>query len=718
MSTISSTIANGIVITGYGAYTSPLTVATAGFVTNGSQRDAIFGGAATVINDGTISTTGANYSAAVYLSGISVVDNHNRISGSINAIAIGAGGTVSNSGTVTAGRWGISARQLATITNSGSIYGASNGINVVAAADVTNTGAISGSNGVGIDLGAGTVTNSGSITATFGTGIRLGLGGTIVNTASGQVTAAGYSAIYVLGAASSISNFGVLSGVVGVQFDAAGTFAQTLTNGGTIIGSGGTAVAFGAGDDVMTLIPGALALAGVVDGGGGANRLEFASAATIGTLSGGASFLGFATGTVAAGAQWVLGSGVTIGAGTTLRETGALTATGSLTIAGRIDVDNGLGLVLAPGSYLLNTATGIVDRVGPAIVSFSGYGQVITGLASGAVSVTNLGTIANALAVAGIRLLGGGTVVNGSTAAQAARIDAGNGVHIAGGLGQVSNFGTITGSGIGIGVVLNAGGTVSNGSPQSVISTLGYGILGVNGTVTVVNFGTVAGQFGIDLRAGGTVINAGTVTGAPGSAAIRFGAGNDLLVLQPGYAITGAITAAGTGNVMQLQGSLATPLVANFTSLNPVGFGTVDFAPSAFATLAISNTANLPGTITGFTGLNQTIDLPGLNDAGNDAFANFDTLTSRLTVSGSGGTVTLQLGGNLAGIGFVAGNDGAGGTAVHPVALGSPIFTGFTNFQGVPDQAASAPFADTIPRLTENPRPPLRNGGNPILPPA
>ena len=135
-------------------------------------------------------------------------------------------------------------------------------------------------------------------------------------------------------------------------------------------------------------------------------------------------------------------------------------------------------------------------------------------------------------------------------------------------------------------------------------------------TATVTNFGIIGGTaFGVMLGGGGTVVDTGTISG---STAIHFGGtGDNLLVLTPGYKIAGSISALGTGNTLELLGSATSAVTANFTSLDPAGFQTVAFAPGAggYATLKITNDSALPGTIAGFIGVGETIDLTALSDA-------------------------------------------------------------------------------------------------------
>src|SRR5262249_8045070 len=97
-------------------------------------------------------------------------------------------------------------------------------------------------------------------------------------------------------------------------------------------------------------------------------------------------------------------------------------------------------VTLDAGSYFENSTNGTITS--------AGYG--IAGV-NGAVTVVNLGTVTGTNAA--IHLAAGGTVVNGSTVAPVAYIGsgssgaiAGSGIIIVGGAGTVVNFGTIRGN--------------------------------------------------------------------------------------------------------------------------------------------------------------------------------------------------------------------------------------------------------------------------------
>ncbi|MFY9699333.1 MAG: autotransporter domain-containing protein [Rhodoplanes sp.] len=205
---------------------------------------------ATIINSGTISGS---------IFGISGTTANVTNSGSIFATAangVGIGvvtAVVNNSGTISGGATGIGA-VTANVTNSGTISGGNTGV-AATTANVTNSGTISGG-----DTGVGGITANVSNSGTISGG-RVGVGGNIINVVnSGTVSGNSFG---ITGDTVSLINTGAVSGNVGFQ---AGI--GNVTNAGTIIGTGGTALRFGAAASTLTLLPGSR-IFGAIDMGGG-----------------------------------------------------------------------------------------------------------------------------------------------------------------------------------------------------------------------------------------------------------------------------------------------------------------------------------------------------------------------------------------------------------------------------------------------------------------
>ena len=227
-----------------------------------------------------------------------------------------AGGTVANYGTIR----GISTRRLRgrsrrgrPVTNSaGGYIGAAYGVGVFTGnpAAVANSGVIadgiflqaggsvvngnSGSTGgliteinhsscpiyigdqaIDVSGAAGTVTNYGTIAADNGTGIRLQGGGTVRNNQHSALISGADIGVGT-GAAGAVVNRGTIlaSGDGGLGLSLKNSFNHTVINSGTITGAGGTAVAFGAGNDRLIVDNGGR-FNGIVSGGGGTNEIDF-----------------------------------------------------------------------------------------------------------------------------------------------------------------------------------------------------------------------------------------------------------------------------------------------------------------------------------------------------------------------------------------------------------------------------------------------------------
>jgi hypothetical protein len=578
-----------------------------------------------------------------------------------NGITIGVGGYTSPQTVTKAG--------YVSRTNKAAIYNGS-----TANATILNHGTIRSNGGpdaIFLYKGNDIVDNTGTIEATHGKGIYLDSDGSVSNSASGVILSGGayYSAIDINddSHSSTIVNYGEISGATGVNFG--GDHSQTVIDGGTIIGSSGDAIHLSSQNNLVRFQPGKLLIQGGVDGGYGTDTLEFASGTSIGTLNGvGADFVNFSQGTVDAGADWVLTGKNTFGAGVTL------TNDGSITVASY----DALGL--GPGGDLINRAgASIIRAAGGGAIAFN---PAVVGLTGGASTVDNRGIIGNPGNGEGIYLQDGGTVTNGATNVTAASIYGNVGVYVQSHRGTIINNGTIAGDvSNGIGIDLAVGGVVANGAPGStaaLISGSGYGILFAAGVGTLTNFGTITGGYdAVHLDKGGSITEAGTIVGGSNAAIVfgeagGYGGSNNVLVLEHGFKINGAITATGTANVVQLLGgSAAAAVTANYSGLDLSGFQTIEFAPGAanHATLVINHNNTLPGQISGFIGIHDTIDLAALSDAGNDATTRFNKSTDVLTVIGSHGTVALQLDAqDYHGIAWAAKSDGASGTLVTPEA--------------------------------------------------
>src|SRR5712691_3552838 len=485
--------------------------------------------------------------------------------------------TVSNLGTVTSvGNLALYLPTGGSVTNGASgastalIAGTRSGIGIkgTIGVTVTNFGTIKGTgsggqgDGIGIRLTAGvaTVSNSGLIQG-FGYGLDFNSGGPSF-TASGTITNSGTIA------ATGLAGIGISFGT--------SSLASTLTSSGRISGAGGTAVVFAAGNDRLILNPGAV-FVGKVDGGGGTNTLELAAGLGTGTISGiGTSFTNFGVLTVDSGASWAV-TGSTIGSGVTLTDSGFLSNYGSIATT----------TTLTTAAFLGNLAGGVITTTATAIKA--------TG---SAVTIFNFGTV-QGTSGPGIYLTAGGSITNGATSATSALIAGYDGIIVRNAAGTVTNDGTITGSGIfDSGVTLsNRGRIAATGSQSYAVHLVGVGGSLINwtggvitgagkdgvlfsGAGTITNFGTIGATnttvgIGISFFGSGadTLVNAGTISGAGGTA-VAFGTASDRLIVQPGAVFTGNVDGSGGSNTIELGSAASTGTlsglgtsITNFTAI-------------------------------------------------------------------------------------------------------------------------------------------------------
>src|SRR6516164_6470527 len=354
------------------------------------------------------------------------------------------------------------------------------------------------------------------------------------------------------------------------------------------------------------------------------------------------------------------------------------------------------------GTYLNGIVLSDPATQNPAIVAATGYvtnqtmaynGDAIYGAPGYPWTVTNMGTVKSTST--GVELSSGGTVTNFGT------IDSGvgypiSGIDISGGSGTVTNFGTIVSGEYGI--KLTAGGTVTNGQggfiqgdyPAAValwgsdtVTNFGriYGTyfdgvaLGAGGNVT--NFGTIEGPWaGVDFfgTLPGTVTNAGTIIGGSTGRPVRFGGGDNLLVVDPGAAFLGRVNGAlfvgtvdaGSGNNTLELAPGAGPGLLSGLGTNFINFGSVVFDASAAWTVTLDNPAAFTGTISGFAS-GDVIDLTGR------AATNVTYSSSVLTVLNGDATVaTLNLAGSYTSADFSLSPDGFGGPEPGIAVTGPP----------------------------------------------
>ena len=370
------------------------------------------------------------------------------------------------------------------------------------------------------------------------------------------------------------------------------------------------------------------------------------------------------TGNYASPLTIIAGGVVTVGSGYAIYGPG--TAAWTIADYGTIDGSGGGGISLAAGGSIGNSA----------LIKGYNSGVDVTGAAA---TVTNAGTIeaggaygdAASLTVGGYVSNASGGMIVSSNATKA-----GQAVDISGGLGTVVNAGTILSQNDHLfGVLLEAGGYVTN----TASAFIGGGVKIDQTAGTVINLGVIEdpGYAGVELAQGGTVIDAGTIIGsASGAFGAVFlgGSGNNLLELETGYHLVGAVYGLGSAqNTLELSGSLGA-ITARYDNLGLSNFQTLEFGANFGhdETFLFTNTAGtLPVTIANFATLQDIVDLRDLG-----APVSYNLNGDLLTIVGSAGTVALHLGGSYA-TQFHLYSDLHGGTDVEPAcfARGTLILT-------------------------------------------
>jgi hypothetical protein len=231
------------IITNYGTITSTgdhavqgdngVTVTNRGTISGGSEDDGVnIDDDGVLINSGTI--TGGDDGVQLEANAYVLNEETGRIEAAGEAVNVNTDGAV--------------------VINHGTIIGGDDGINAGENAEITNTGTILSVGGAqdGVDLDSGSVTNSGTIRAE---GVEDGIDFDI-------------SVI-----ASAVTNTGTIEGNLAINNDPGNTAALTVINAGTLIGRGGLAIDFGAGDDRLEIRPGSR-ITGAIAFGTGNDTLE------------------------------------------------------------------------------------------------------------------------------------------------------------------------------------------------------------------------------------------------------------------------------------------------------------------------------------------------------------------------------------------------------------------------------------------------------------
>jgi hypothetical protein len=179
----------------------------------------------------------------------------------------------------------------------------------------------------------------------------------------------------------------------------------------------------------------------------------------------------------------------------------------TITNAGTVTGQNA-GISLSQGG-------GVIDNVAGGTITGAVFGIYVSNGGSGGF-ITNAGTISGSLAA----LASNGSPLLFTNDAGGQVIGAENGVLVRNTFARIENAGTITGT-ANYGITIGAGGLVNNRA-GALISGSVAGILIGGQAGTVFNYGSITGATGVDLQAGGLVVNEASGTITP-SAASGYG---------------------------------------------------------------------------------------------------------------------------------------------------------------------------------------------------
>ena len=219
----------------------------------------------------------------------------------------------------------------------------------------------------GLSLGAATeAENFGTVWGTgeaLTQGVLLGAGASLTNGAAGHTGAIveGYEGVSTTGAASTVTNFG------------------------TIIGEGGTAVSFGAAGGLLVVEAGSV-FVGSVNGDGGTLDLASGSETITGALAGSGVTI---SGGITAGAFNDFAT-LDVGAGATVTLSGSIAVPSSVTVSGKLLAANGTTLTGAGTLILTDSASNMITGTSATSlltndIRIEGEGQ----LGDGAMELTN-----------------------------------------------------------------------------------------------------------------------------------------------------------------------------------------------------------------------------------------------------------------------------------------------------------------------------------------
>jgi len=604
---------------------------------DGSGVGIYIAGAGTVVNLGTIN---ANHVGVVDVHWPATVINDGLITAANGGYGIYLyhGGSVNNSGSIIGSGQAIFAADTFNITNSGYLTAPDTPFALVENPSYTITAISTAVFG----LGTGTVTNEagGTIVAQYGEGIVV------------DALSIDYATNSEVFGAANLVNAGLVRAAYGLGFVGIGS----VVNSGTVLAS----VAGVELQDASTIAPlGILLNSGLIQAG-------------MGTVANAGGTMVLGVGVTLTGGYVDNFAGGTIAGDVAIRSTDTAAAThytsiqsysnplyvynAGLVTAGLagVFISNASALVINSGT--INAADYGVDAHTSATVINSGSINASARMFVNQYNVTTGG--------AGILLLDGGSVTN----AAGGTITGYNGIYTYGAPGTVDNAGFIGGAGTYSAVYLDTGGVVDNSGTIA-------GPSGVSGATMVTNTGVIESTggtgftpYGVDMFAGGTLMNDGLISAASGYA-VSFSAGTDnLLVIDAGATFIGAVnggdlvggTAAGSSELALATGN---GTLANFGAQFS-NFQTITFDAGAAWTITDDGDRIATGEVIAGFGLGDTLVLTGYTLGGPAT-----SYASGIGLVLDGGT-TLDITGSLATADFLVTSDGTNTTITETLVSG------------------------------------------------
>jgi hypothetical protein len=457
----------------------------------------------------------------------------------------------------------------------------------------------------------------------------------------------------------------------GSTLSGAGTLVAAISNAGTLAASAGSLVIDGAvtgaglltaGTNAVLDLAGGGSLSGKITGAGTA-RLDGAAILTVTAETIAVSALSVDAGATLAGSGSV-SSSIT-DAGTIEASGGKLLLTHAITGAGVLEAGSGATLDLTAGGELAQSIIGsgtlelgAAFTVGPHALTVSALkidaGASLSGAGKITGTLADTGTIA---AAGGTLILGGALTGTGTlSAGSGALLDISKGGSFSGAIGgagavELGAALSLTGTASlaaasfaeGANIKLGAGVSLTNAAADAFTITAAAGkVVELSGAAgdSFTNLGSLAATGAGKAEFGTAFINAGTVSGGPGTLAFLGASTNNGTIEAASVLTSFAASVAGTG-------TLEVAATGTLSLLLGAGSGqTVDFLATT-GLLDLTKPLDFAGTIAGF-GAGDQIDLlntaaNGLSYAGNVlTVTNGTTTVASLIFAGASNSFSLS----------------------------------------------------------------------------